>query len=87
VQLLPQPDLVVSLTAPAQVIRTRKDELSLSQIEQELAAWSALPVRMLRTLDATRTPAAIAGEILEALEPRGASLDAHRASGAYRGTV
>jgi hypothetical protein len=85
--VLPQPDLVVNLAAPAPLIRTRKAELPLPRIEHELAAWSALPVEMLRTFDATRSPAAIAGEILEALEPQGASLDAHRPSDAHRGTV
>lgn len=80
-QLLPQPDLVVNLAAPPQLIRTRKGELSMSQIEHELAAWSLLPLKSLRTLDATRPPEVIAGEILNALESLGAASDAHRASG------
>ena len=84
-RLLPQPDLVVNLAAPPHLIRTRKGELPLSQIEHELAAWSSLPLESLRTLDATRPPEVIAGEILEALEPLGAASDAHRASGAKLG--
>ena len=36
VRLLPRPHLIVNLTAPPQVIRERKQELTLSQIEHEL---------------------------------------------------
>ena len=67
VRLLPRPDLIVNLTAPPHVIRERKQELTLSQIESELLAWSALRVPNLQTLDATRRPDDIAGEILVAL--------------------
>ena len=63
-RLLPRPDLIVNLTAPAHVIRERKQELTVSQIEQELLAWSSLPVANLQTLDATRLPPDIACEIL-----------------------
>jgi thymidylate kinase len=65
--LLPCPDLVVNLSAPPQVIRARKQELGLSEIERELLAWSALPVPNVRTIDATRSPHVIASEILSAL--------------------
>jgi hypothetical protein len=67
IRLLPRPDLTVNLTAPPDVIRARKQELTLPQIEQELAAWSSLRVPNLRTLDATRPPHEIAAEILSAL--------------------
>jgi len=67
VRLLPRPDLIVNLTAPPRVIRERKQELTLSQIEHELRAWSSLRVPNLQTLDATQRPDDIAGEILVAL--------------------
>ena len=41
-RLLPRPHLIVNLAAPPHVIRERKQELTLSQIEQELLAWSSL---------------------------------------------
>ena len=68
VRLLPRPDLIVNLTAPPHVIRARKQELTLSQIEYELLAWSALRLPNIQTLDATRRPEDIAGQILVALE-------------------
>jgi len=67
--LLPRPHLVVNLTAPPQVIRERKQELTVSQIEQELLAWSSLGVPNLTTLDATRPPDEIAAVVLGALAP------------------
>jgi hypothetical protein len=57
----------VNLAAPPHVIRERKQELTISQIEQELLAWSSLRVTNLRTLDATRLPGDIASDILGAL--------------------
>jgi hypothetical protein len=69
-RLLPRPDLIVNLTAPPDVIRQRKQELTLSQIEQELLAWSSLRMANLRTLEATRSPHDIASEILLALASR-----------------
>ena len=56
---------------PAHVIRGRKQELTLSQIEQELLAWSSLRVPNFKTLDATRSPQDIAIEILVALASAG----------------
>jgi hypothetical protein len=70
VQLMPRPDLIVNLTAPPHVIRERKQELTLSQIEQELVAWSSLRGPNLQTLDATRLPRDIANRILAALASR-----------------
>ena len=63
-RLLPRPHLIVNLTAPPYVIRERKQELTLSQIEQELLAWSSLRMPNVKTLDATRSPQDIAVEIL-----------------------
>src|SRR5215208_3400270 len=66
-RLLPRPHLVVNLAAPPHVIRQRKQELTLSQIEQQLLAWSSLRVANVQTLDATRPPRDIASDILMAL--------------------
>jgi hypothetical protein len=66
-RLLPRPDLIVNLTAPPHVIRERKQELTLSQIEHELLGWSSLRVPNFQTVDATRLPRDIASEILLAL--------------------
>ena len=66
-RLLPQPHLIVNLTAPPHIIRERKQELTLSQIEQELHAWSSLRMPNFTTLDATRSPQDIAIEILMTL--------------------
>jgi len=66
-RLLPRPHLIVNLTAPPQVIRERKQELTIPQIEQELRAWSSLRMNNVQTLDATRLPHDIAKEILVAL--------------------
>jgi thymidylate kinase len=69
-RLLPHPDLVVNLTAPPDVIRARKEELSIAEIERELPAWRSLRTGNFRTLDATRPPCEIAGEILAILAAR-----------------
>lgn len=66
-RLLPRPNLIVNLAAPPHVIRGRKQELTLSQIEKELLAWSSLRVPNFKTLDATQSPQDIAVEILVAL--------------------
>jgi thymidylate kinase len=70
-RLLPRPHLIVNLTAPPHVIRQRKQELTLSQIEQELLAWSTLRMPNFKTLDATRSPQDIAVEILVTLASAG----------------
>ena len=66
-RVLPRPHLIVNLTAPPYVIRERKQELTLTQIEQELLAWSSLRMPNVKTLDATRSPQDIALEILVTL--------------------
>ena len=71
IRLLPRPHLIVNLAAPPDVIRARKQELTLSQIEQELRGWSSLPVANCRTFDATSLPAEIASEILLTLASQG----------------
>ena len=64
VRLLPRPHVIVNLAAPPDVIRARKQELTLPQIEHELMAWSLLPLPNVQTVDGTRSPQVIAGEIL-----------------------
>jgi thymidylate kinase len=64
VRLLPRPHLIVNLSAPPHVIRERKQELTVAQIEHELMAWSTLAVPNLQTIDGTRSPQVIAADIL-----------------------
>jgi hypothetical protein len=54
--LVPRPDLVLLLEAPANVLLRRKDEISAEELDRQTAAWrTSLPrgVRMVR-LDATQ---------------------------------
>lgn len=67
VRLLPRPDLIVNLSAPSSIIRTRKQELTIREIEEELVAWSSLLLPNMLTLDATRSPEDVAEEILAIL--------------------
>lgn len=67
VRALPRPALVANLRAPAERIRERKRELTMHEIERELAAWAALPESRLRTFDADAAPQAIACRILREL--------------------
>ena len=62
-RLMPQPDLVVILDAPAEVIRGRKAELSVAEIEDEKLQWAQIGGRTL-TLDATRPAEELATETL-----------------------
>ena len=67
VRLLPEPDLVASLTAPVEVVRQRKQELTPSEISAELAEWRNLPARNLRSFDTQRPPDEVAEKILREL--------------------
>jgi thymidylate kinase len=51
IMVLPSPDLVVNLSAPVDVIHTRKSELSKNEIRRELEAWRHLPTERLVTID------------------------------------
>ena len=66
-RLLPQPDLVANLTAPVEVVRGRKQELTETEITAELSAWSALPVHRLRSFDTQGPPREVAARILAEL--------------------
>ena len=72
-RLLPSPHLIVNLSAPSNLIRARKQELTLGQIEQELLAWSSLRLPNFQTLDAACPPQDIAKAILGALGSAGRS--------------
>jgi hypothetical protein len=66
-RLLPAPDLVVNLSAPPDVIWSRKKELTPQHIASELGLWADLPVARPRTFDAGAAPDAIAADVLDAL--------------------
>lgn len=63
-RLFPQPDLVINLNAPPEVIEARKGELALNEISKELALWPTIPCRCLVTLDAVDSPPRIAAEVI-----------------------
>lgn len=67
VRLLPEPDLVANLTAPIEVIRHRKRELTRAEISAELTAWRGLPARHLQDFDTEAKPDQIADRILREL--------------------
>jgi thymidylate kinase len=66
VRLSPQPDLVALLTAPPAQVVARKPELTAFEVEQQTAAWAAIPARRLGAFDATAEPELIAARILGA---------------------
>lgn len=63
VRLLPRPDLVVNLAAPADVIVARKDELTEAQAAEELEVCRQLPLPMLETFDATASAEEVARRV------------------------
>lgn len=66
-RLLPRPALIVNLSAPARVIRSRKQELTIDQIERELEQWRRLSIGRVITIDATATPQEIARRVMTEL--------------------
>ena len=64
---LPEPDLVVNLTAPPEVIHRRKSELRLEDIHTELEAWERIPASRLMSLTTDRPAKVVARSILEML--------------------
>lgn len=60
--VVPAPDAMFVLTAPASVIRSRKDELPVDECERQLEAYRALAGRYPNAwiLDATQPPASMA---------------------------
>jgi thymidylate kinase len=66
VSLMPTPDVVFNLAAPASVILERKAELTREEVEFELEVLPRLPAPVV-TLDATREPATLVAEALEVI--------------------
>lgn len=64
IRLLPQPDLLVNLVAPPEVIRSRKAELSLEEIRAELRRWEEIPTPRLTTIEALSSPDEMASVLL-----------------------
>lgn len=67
ISVLPQPDLVVCLTAPSDIVVARKAELTSTQVEDEDRAWRAVPARHKTTLLALKRPEVLAAEVLRGL--------------------
>lgn len=67
IRLAPKPDLLVNLTAPSDVIRDRKQELTHEQIERELGLWRGVAGPRTMTVDALQAPSTIAAEVLDRL--------------------
>jgi hypothetical protein len=68
----PQPDLVIDLKAPTEVIASRKAELSCQEITEELARWSQIAKGHRVEVDATKDVQALAEEtvaIIAGLRP------------------
>jgi thymidylate kinase len=68
IRIMPRPDLVINLAAPPEVIASRKAELSVEEITAELSLWESLPVKPLRTLDASLPPEDLAVRALSELD-------------------
>ena len=66
-RVMPRPDLVVNLSASPELIRSRKQELTLRDIARELDAWSRLPEPRTVTFAASEPPDLIARRILDEL--------------------
>ncbi len=65
--MLPEPDLVVCLTAPPHVVVARKAELTLEQVEAQNLTWQSVPARRKTTLLALDPPEVLAARVLEQL--------------------
>lgn len=60
-RLLPRPDLVIVLTAPVDILVSRKAELSPAEFERQLQGWRTVLPRNVRRafIDSTQSPAAV----------------------------
>ena len=65
---MPRPDAVAVLLAPPAVVQARKDELTLPEIEAELARWRDFHLHDPFLVDATHMPAEIAATIRQRLQ-------------------
>ena len=68
IRALPRPDMVVNLTAPRDLILTRKAELTADQIERELVEWTNLPRARLRTFETVGDAQEVARSVLAELQ-------------------
>lgn len=66
--LFPKPDLVIDLKAPAEVIASRKSELTNSEISDELARWSLVAKGHRIEVHTTKDPSLLAQETIELIE-------------------
>jgi energy-coupling factor transporter ATP-binding protein EcfA2 len=68
-RLLPRPDLVIILTAPAHTLRSRKAELSSREIERQLQGWTTvLPGNVSRTfIDVTQSSAGVVASAVDSI--------------------
>jgi len=64
---LPQPALVVCLTAPPHIVVARKAELTMEQVEAQNRTWQSVPARHKTTLSAVDPPRMLAARVLEQL--------------------
>lgn len=65
-KMMPRPDLVAVLVASPEEIRQRKPELTVQQIEAQLAAWALVPGPT-EIIDAGRPTEAVARSIMDRL--------------------
>ena len=63
-RLLPRPDLVIDMKAPVEVIAARKQELTPSEIQSELARWSQVARGRRAELDAVLGPDELAEQAI-----------------------
>ena len=66
--VLPRPSLVVNLTAPPELVRYRKGELTEERIRLETDQWAQLPTSRLCTVESVGDPASIARTVLDKLK-------------------
>ena len=69
-KLVPRPDVIVILDAPAATVRGRKNEITSAEIERQLEEWkrTADARREVIILDARRAPEALAREVADKLK-------------------
>src|SRR5690606_16652496 len=63
IRVLPRPDLVVALLAPAEILAQRKAELTEAELDQEMRRWRTLSVPNSTFLDASRPTEELVAEI------------------------
>jgi thymidylate kinase len=67
ISVMPRPDLLAILVAPPEVVRRRKQELTVEEIGYELERWKRIPNRHKVVFDATPPPQQIAAAIEQEL--------------------